>query len=67
LGYKRKEENEKIFLKELNGKNNISETSSYTKRISLKNEVNGYDLLKLPSPSPSKHFLISNLNLISYF
>lgn len=52
LGYKRKEEDQGISLQELANKH-ISDTSSMTKRLSFKNEVNGYDLLKLPSPSPS--------------
>ena len=53
LGYKRKEENQKILLQEITEKNTISDTSSFTKKLSFKSEVNGYDLLKLPSPSPS--------------
>lgn len=63
LGYKRKEENEKISLQELMGKNTISETNSsnsLTKKISLHSEVNGYNFLKLPSPSPSNFFKLKN-------
>lgn len=53
LGYRRKEDDENINLSDVMGKNTFSDTSSFTKKLSFKSEINGFDMLKLPSPSPS--------------